>query len=141
MDHPAAGRWCECADRPVYSDPVATVLRHPEGCEGVCEVRAHRVLVHAACGREVLMLFCGCGEPAFTLDVPRRWWVHYACGWPTRAWFEAAGSPAPDDLAGLRPATYHQFRVHPRSPKKVYAALSDDQRAANERGAGTWVRD
>lgn len=152
MDDPAAGRWCDCLDRPVYSlrpplstnSGTTTVLDHPDGCsfpDRVCDVRAHRVQVHEACGREVLMLFCACGEPAFTWDEPRDWWVHYGCGWPTRAWFEAQGRPALEHLAGLRPVTYHEFRVHPRTPKKAYAALSDHQRAANERGAGTWVRD
>ncbi len=87
------------------------------------------------------MLFCGCLPSGYSLDVERGWWVHYFCGWPTRAWFEAAGRPAPDHLAGVKPVTYHEFAVVPRSPKKTYERLTDEQRRLNDAYAGSMVWD
>jgi hypothetical protein len=138
MGTDAAGRWCECADAPRYARGAATLLDHPMPCafpDGACEVRSHRVTVHAKCGRELLVRYCGCGDTGFTLDPARGWWVHYACGWPSRAWFETTGSPAPDELAGLRPVTYHEFPVLPDKQ------MTDEQKVVSRAHAGAWVRD
>ncbi len=146
MDDPAVSpkRWCDCADAPRFAHGPATLLNHPGDCgfpDEVCAVREHRVTVHSACGLELLMLFCGCGATAFTLDPERGWWVHYVCGWPTQAWYDAAGRPAPEPLAGLRPVTWHEFPVIPQTPKAVYRRLDERQRAVNQARAGTSVRD
>jgi hypothetical protein len=136
--------WCECDDAPRYARGAATLLDHPGACDfpdGICTERAHRVTVHPACGRELRIRFCGCGGTGFSHDVERDWWVHYECGWPTRAWYEAAGRPAPDHLAGLRPVTYHEFRVVPENPRAVYERLDPRQRELNRARAGSWVRD
>ena len=136
--------WCDCSDAPLIVRGAATVLDHPGGCAfpaGICQVREHRVTVHVACGRELRMRFCGCGATAFAWDVERDWWVHHVCGWPTRAWYEAAGAPAPDRIAGWRPVTYHEFVAVPSSPRSVYDSLSAEQRRSNEGHAGAWVRD
>lgn len=144
-DSPAdPARWCDCTDAPIVAPGAATFFDHPDGCafpDGVCSVRAHRVTVHARCGRELLMRYCGCGATAFTHDLERDWWVHYVCGWPTRAWFDAAGRPAPDHLAGMRPVTYHEFVAVPESPRTTYERLGEAQRIANKARAGGWVRD
>jgi hypothetical protein len=87
------------------------------------------------------MLFCGCLPSGYTFDRERGWWVHYWCGWPTRAWFEAAGSPAPVHLRGIKPATYHEFVIVPKSPKSVYSRLTDEQKSLNDGFAGTYVWD
>lgn len=81
------------------------------------------------------MRYCGCGDTGLALDPARGWWVHYACGWPTRARFEAAGAPAPEELAGLRPVTYHESPVAPEKQ------LSEELKAVSLSHAGTWVRD
>ncbi len=81
------------------------------------------------------MRYCDCGDPGFTLDPERGWWVHYICGWPTRGWFEACGTPAPEPLAGLRPVTYHEFPIVPDKQ------LTPEQRVVSRAHAGTWVRD
>ena len=134
----AAGRWCDCADAPRHARGAVTLLDHPTPCafpDGICSERSHRVTVHHKCGRELLMRFCGCGDTGFTLDPARGWWVHYACGWPTRAWFEGSGAPAPEHLAGLRPVTYHEFPVVPDKQ------MTDEQKAVSRAHAGSWVRD
>ena len=115
----------------------ATLLDHPTPCafpDGACEVRSHRVTVHAKCGRELLVRYCGCGDTGFTLDPARGWWVHYACGWPTRAWFETADRPrlmscgaAPGDL--------------PRVPVLPDKQMTDEQKVVSRAHAGAWVRD
>jgi len=87
------------------------------------------------------MRFCGCTASGYTFDVEREWWVHYTCGWPTRAWYEAAGRPAPEPLAGQRPVTYHEFVVVPRAPKQTYDRLSEAQKRLNDTYADAWVRD
>jgi hypothetical protein len=88
------------------------------------------------------MRYCGCGGTGFTLDVDRNWWVCFRCGWPTHAWFEAAGSPAPAHLAGLRPVTYHEFVPVTGTPKQLVAKLGTDERVeVNRRFTGAWVRD
>jgi hypothetical protein len=136
--------WCDCPDAPLFARGAATVIDHPGGCEfpeQVCTRRAHRVTVHEGCGRELRVRFCGCPPSGYTLDPERGWWVHYTCGWPTRALYEGTGRPAPQHLAGLRPVTYHEFAVVPRSPKSAYERLTMDQRRINHIYAGTWVRD
>lgn len=141
---PVASEWCDCPDAPHTVRGAATLLAHPGGCEfpeGVCTVRAHRVTRHEACGRELLMRYCGCIPSGYTFDEERGWWVHYVCGWPTRAWYEAAGQPAPESLAGLRPVTLHEYPVVPRNPKKAYERLTEAQRRLNDTYAGEWVRD
>jgi hypothetical protein len=140
----AGDRWCDCDDGPRYARGASTLLDHPGTCEfpaGICTVREHRVTVHTTCGRELQMRFCGCGGAGFTYNVERDWWVCYMCGWPTQAWYEACGSPAPDDLAGVRPVTYHEFAVIPTSPRRIYDRLDERGRALNRERAGTWVRD
>jgi len=87
------------------------------------------------------MRFCGCGATGFTFDEARGWWVHYECGWPTRAWFSSCGELAPVDLLGVRPVAYHEFVVVPQNPKATYDRLSEEQRRINEAWAGRWVRD
>ena len=141
---PAPSAWCDCPDAPLRARGAATLLDHPGGCEfpsGICTVRAHRVMTHKACGRELRMRFCGCIPSGYTFDEERGWWVHYVCGWPTRAWYEAAGRPAPASLAGVRPVTFHEFTVVPRSPKQAYDRLTEEQKVVNDKYAGAWVRD
>lgn len=87
------------------------------------------------------MLFCACMPSGYTFDVERGWWVHYYCGWPTKAWFDGSGAPAPESLRGLKPITYHEFAIVPKSPKAVYDRLSDEQKAMNDRFAGSMVWD
>lgn len=121
-----------------------TLLDHSGECgfpNGICTVRAHRVMVHEKCGRELEMRFCGCGATGFTYDPDRGWWVHYACGWPTKLWFDAHGTRAPEHLRGLRPVTYHEFVTVPMSPRKRYERLDERQRALNKEFDGHWVRD
>lgn len=138
MGNVVATAWCECDDAPIWARGAPTLLDHPTPCEfpdRPCTAREHRVTVHRQCGRSLLMRYCGCGADGFSLDPERGWWVHYVCGWPTRAWFAAAGQPAPDDLAGLRPRTYHEFPVVPDKQ------MTTEQRAISRRFAGGWVRD
>ena len=135
--------WCACEDRPTYARP-RTIVDHPGDCEfpgGRCTNQAHKRTIHERCGRPVEMLFCGCMPSGYTFDVERGWWVHYWCGWPTRAWFEAAGAAAPASLRGVKPVTYHEFPVVPRSPRKAYDRLTDAQKALNDQFAGTMVWD
>lgn len=77
----------------------------------------------------------------YTLDPDRGWWVHYYCGWPTRAWYEAAGQPAPDRLVGLRPVTLHEYVSVPRGPKSKEDPLTHVQRRLDSALIGQWVRD
>ncbi len=63
------------------------------------------------------------------------------CGWPTRAWYEAAGQPARDDLLGLRPVTAHEFVSVPRGPKGKADPLTPDRRTRNDAQIGRLVRD
>ena len=81
------------------------------------------------------------GSSGFTYDVARRWWVHYVCGWPKRAWYESAGNPAPPPLAGYKPITYHEYQFVPSKPKEEYDRLSSDQKRINEESVGRWVWD
>lgn len=144
MDTVVADRWCDCEDAPRYARGAPTLLDHPGECEfpdGICSARAHRVTVHAKCGRELRMRYCGCGGTGFSYDPERGWWVCYMCGWPRRAWYEAAGSPAAEHLAGVRSVTYHEFAVIPTAPKATYARLDERERAINRARSGTWVRD
>lgn len=99
--------------------------------------------VHAGCGRPMPVRFCGCQPSGYSFDFERGWWVHYVCGWPTRAWLTAAGRLPPADLLGLRPATYHEFVAVRRStsPTAPYARLSDEQKRLNAAWTGCWVRD
>lgn len=132
------GSWCDCPDGPVRSRGAATLLDHPTPCafpDGICTVREHRITVHAKCERPLLVQFCACGDTGFTLDPERGWWVHYVCGWPTRAWFEGSAKPAPEHLAGLRPVTYHEFLVVPDKQ------MTPEQRVVSKAHAGSWVRD
>jgi len=136
--------WCECRDAPIFAGAPATFLDHASGCEyptGVCTVRAHRVKVHDKCGRELVMRFCGCMPSGYTLDTERGWWVHYSCGWPTHAWYEAEGKPAPESLLGVRPVTLHEYVSVHRGPKKKPDPLTPEQRLLNDARIGGWVRD
>jgi hypothetical protein len=122
------------------------MLDHDESCgfpQTPCDNRDHKVLVHKACGKPIQVRFCGCrrSDHGYTFDPQRGWWVHYVCGWPTRAWFEANGKDAPLDLQGVKPTTYHEYQPVPKVPKQAYEALTEEQRRANEVGVGTWVRD
>jgi len=140
----AEPRWCDCGDAPRTVRGAATFLDHPGGCEfpaGLCTVRAHRVTRHESCGRELRIRFCGCLPSGYTFDEARGWWVHYVCGWPTRAWYEASGRPAPDTLAGLRPVTLHEYPTVPRSPRKPYERLTEEQKRLNDLYIGAWVKD
>ena len=136
--------WCDCPDAPLYARGPVTLLAHPGGCEypvAACTVRAHRLTIHDACERPVVMRFCECLGSEYTFDPERRWWVHCVCGWPTRAWFEGSGKRAPPDLLGLRPATYHEFVPVPRTPRAAYDTLTKEQKKQNAARKGTWVRD
>ncbi len=137
-------RWCRCEDAPWFARAPLTILDHAWSCgfpATPCSVREHRVVRHKGCGREMPLRFCGCGATGFTLDPARDRWVHYGCGWPTRAWFAACGSLPKDDLLGLKPVTYHEFVVTPKSPKKTYARLTEAQQRLNDEYAGRWIRD
>lgn len=140
----AVGAWCDCFDAPTYVLGPATFLDHPSGCDfpiGVCTIRAHRVKVHEVCGRELMMRFCACQPSGYTFDVERDWWVHYHCGWPTRAWYERAGKPAPVHLLGIRPVTLHEYVSVPRGPTNRDDPLKPEQRRLNDAHVGQWVRD
>ena len=144
LDAVGANEWCDCPDAPIYAFGPATFLDHPDGCAfplSVCTVRAHRVTVHKGCGRELAIRFCGCPPSGYSLDPERGWWVHYSCGWPTRAWFEGSGRPAPDHLLGLRPVTFHEYAAVPRGPKSRKDPLTPEQRRLNDAQVGQWVRD
>ena len=139
-----ASSWCDCSDAPAYVSGPATFLDHPGSCEyptRVCTARAHRVTVHKVCGREVAVRFCTCPPSGYTHDIERGWWVHYFCGWPTRAWYEAAGRPAPDNLLGMRPVTLHEYVSVPRGPKSKDDPLTPEQRRLDAAAIGGWVRD
>ena len=139
-----SGSWCDCEDAPILARGPATFLDHPTDCEfptGICTVRAHRVTVHRKCGRELAIRFCGCVPSGYTFDAERGWWVHYHCGWPTRAWYEVAGKPAPDDLLGIRPITLHEFASVNRGSKKKPDPLTPERRVQNDAQIGNWVRD
>jgi hypothetical protein len=87
--------------------------------------------------------FCGCQPSGYSYDVARSWWVQYYCGWPTRAWLTRAGHLPPDELLGTRPVTYHEYVPVPRSksPKSIYARLSEERKGLNTAWTGGWVRD
>ena len=70
-----------------------------------------------------------------------RWLVHYYCGWPTRAWYEATGLQAPEHLLWLRPVTLHEYVGVRRGPKSKNDPLTPEQRALNDAQVGQWVRD
>jgi hypothetical protein len=143
-DASRAGSWCDCDDAPILARGPATFRDHPTECEfptGICTVRAHRVTVHQKCGRELAVRFCGCVPSGYTFDAERGWWVHYFCGWPTRAWYETAAKPAPDDLLGIRPVTLHEFVSVPRGSKKKPDPLTPERRIQNDALVGNWVRD
>lgn len=88
-----------------------------------------------------MVRFCACPPSGYTFDPERGWWVHYPCGWPTRAWYEGAGQPAPHHLLGMRPVTVHEFVSVPRGPKSKKDPLSPEQRRLNDAMVGQWVRD
>jgi hypothetical protein len=137
--------WCTCVDAPVKAKGPLTLLDHGDACgfpESRCADSSHHRFVHQSCGLPVEMRFCDCrGEYGFTYDRDRGWWVHVACGWPTRAWYGGNGSPAPPSLAGLKPVTWHTFAVVPKSPKAPWSRLSPMQQAWNDAYAGRWVWD
>jgi hypothetical protein len=80
------------------------------------------------------------GRPVGTFE-DRGWWVHDVCVWPTRAWYEAAGRPAPERLDGVGPVTFHEYEVVPRNPTERYDQLTMEQKQLNDASAGIWVRD
>ena len=141
-----SGDWCSCPDAPWFVSMPYTLLDHDETCGSPvspCSVREHRTTVHKGCGRPMPVRFCGCQPSGYSYDVERGWWVHYHCGWPTRAWLTQHGQLPPTDRVGGRPATFHEFVPVPRSksPKSVYARLSDEQRRLNAAWTCGWVRD
>lgn len=141
---PSGGDWCSCPDAPWFVDKPYTLLDHDETCGfpvSPCSVRAHRITVHKGCGRPMPVRFCGCQPSGYSYDVARGWWVHYYCGWPTRAWYEGAGKPAPDHLLGMRPVTLHEFVSVPRGPRTKEDPLTPEQRRLNDAQVGQWVRD
>jgi len=85
--------------------------------------------------------FCACLPSGYVHDIERDWWVHYYCGWPTRAWYEGARRPAPDDLLGMRPVTLHEYVSVPRGPKSKDDPLTLQQRRLDTAAVGGWVRD
>lgn len=138
--------WCGCDQAPVLATGALTILDHPGRCGFPiqrCEEDGHRLVRHEECGRPVAMRFCGCGKATsgFTFDRERGWWVHYQCGWPTRAWYEGSGRPAPPQLLGIKPITYHEFVAVPRAPKATYLRLTAEQKVINDEFAGRWIWD
>lgn len=135
-------RWCECDDSPVVVTRALTMLDHDEDCgfpEKRCANDRHRMAVHDACGKLILMRYCACGSSGFTHEPARDWWVHYVCGWPTRAWYTTSGKHAPEPLRGIKPVTYHEYV--PVTGKRLLARLSPDGQKRNRASAGTWVWD
>jgi len=88
-----------------------------------------------------MVRFCACPPSGYTFDAERGWWVHYYCGWPTRAWYEAAGKPAPDLLLGMRPVTLHEYVGVAKGSKAIGDPLMPGQRRLNDAQVGLWVRD
>lgn len=139
-----ARSWCDCSDAPTFVRGPATLLEHPGGCDfptAECKVRSHRATVHPACGRELLIRFCACPPSGYTFDRDRGWWVHYYCGWPTQAWFDAAGKPAPKHLQGIRPVTTHEFVSVSKGSNTSGDPLTPGQRRLNDAQIGLWIRD
>jgi hypothetical protein len=137
---------CRCWEPPVTADGPITMLEHDAECgypERRCENDAHRMFIHAACGRPVRMRFCGCTstDHGYTHDTVRGWWVHYVCGWPTKAWYEGSGSPSPPELEGVKPVTYHEYRAVPKTPARAWKSLNPGQQLANDRAVGAWLWD
>ena len=136
--------WCACEDAPWLVRGSLTALDHPNGCrfpDQPCSVPEHHTSIHKSCGLRMPMRFCGSLALSYAFDQERGWWVHYECGWPTRAWFESCGEMPPSELLGIKPITYHEFVIVPRSPKASYERLSEVQRQINDEWAGRWVRD
>jgi hypothetical protein len=137
-------QWCGCEDSPWFVRSPLTIWDHPDDCgfpAEPCRAGRHRTSIHKGCGREMPIRFCGCLASGYTFDRDRVWWVHYECGWPTRAWFKSCGLVPPDDLLGIKPTTYHEFVIVPKSPKSIYEQLTEEQRRLNEEWVGRWVRD
>ncbi len=137
---------CTCWVPPVMARGSLTLNEHDEECgfpQQRCGSDEHRLFDHNACGRPMRMRFCGCAgsDYGYTLDRVRDWWVHYDCGWPTKSWFDGSGRPPPAELQGVKPLTFHEYRMVPKSPKRPYAALSDEQRRVNDAAEGTWLCD
>ena len=88
-----------------------------------------------------MVRFCACPPSGYTFDPERRWWVHYYCGWPTRAWYEGAAQPAPPHLLGIRPVTLHEFVKVPRASALKKDPLTPAQRRVNDTHSVEWVRD
>jgi hypothetical protein len=136
--------WCACEDAPWLAHGPLTLLDHPDDCgfpAQPCGVRAHHMSKHKSCGLLMPMRFCGCLALGYTFDPARGWWVDVECGWPSRAWFKSCGKLAPGSLMDVKPVTFHEFVIVPRTPKKAYEHLTDEQRRLNEECAGGWVRD
>lgn len=136
--------WCSCEDAPWFSRDALTMLDHSESCgfpRAACTVREHRIFIHKDCSKPMPMRFCGCMGTGFTFDAERGWWVHYLCGWPTRAWFVGCGDLPREDLLGLKPVTFHEYVAVPQNPKKEYAKLSEEQQRINAGFAGSMVHD
>jgi hypothetical protein len=134
--------WCDCEDAPLEARGSLTLLDHDEECgfpEQRCTDAAHRMRVHDGCGRPVPMRFCACAPSGYTYDVDRAWWVHYQCGWPTKAWYTGAARPAPEHLLGLKPVTYHEYV--PVTGKANLELLSSSARRRNKVASGGWVWD
>jgi len=137
---------CICWVPPVMTQGALTMNEHDEECGFPlrrCGNDEHRLFVHTACGRPMRMRYCGCTglDYGYTFDRARGWWVHYDCGWPARAWFDSEGQSPPPDLEGIKPVTFHEYRMVPKSPRRAHAALSDEQKRVNDETTGTWVWD
>ena len=137
-----SAKWCECEDGPVSATGPLTMLAHDESCgfpERRCENDQHRITIHDACGKPVRMRYCTCTASGYTHDVARDWWVHYACGWPTKAWYAGSDKPAPPKLAGIKPVTYHEYV--PVTGKANTDRLSNEAKKRNKAAIGSWVWD
>lgn len=137
---------CTCWVPKVMATGAIGLNEHDEECgfpKRRCENDQHHVWIHRACGKPLRMRYCGCtgSDHGFTYDRARGWWVHCECGWPTKAWCDRLGNPAPRELEGVKPITYHEYRMVPKNPKRPFEALSDRQKQMSEQAIGTWVWD
>src|SRR4051812_41563158 len=103
--------FCNCPSPTLPATRALTWEDHDGSCgwpDAPCADGTHGQVVHEDCGRVVEIAFCTCAraDTGFAHDPDRDWWVHPVCGWPTRAWYEAAGKPAPSALRGVKPRVY-----------------------------------
>jgi hypothetical protein len=148
LNSPLEPGWCECAE------PLAPRLKarsweaHQFGIcgwpERRCDQPEHRRSWCRTCRRVVRVRFCTCGAPSeFVHDQRRDWWVHTACGWPTRAWYSGLASRKPNTPECVDGAPSWVFRIHQArgQAELELRALSDDVRAIDVAWAGRGVED